>query len=67
MNISSKRFNVQSIGGGAVSVRDRDAPYHCHVVRASDLPCVNRAALMNEAQFNQAVASAIYGKGGLNA
>lgn len=60
MDISSKRFNIQDIGGGLVIVRDNAAPYHCHTVPRADLPTVAQMAAMNESAFDRAVSRAIY-------
>lgn len=61
MNISSKRFIVKSDGMGGASIRDRNAPFHCHNCAVSDLPSVNQMALMNERDFDNALNNVIYG------
>ena len=61
MDVSSKRFSVKGIGGGLASVRDRDAPYHCHTVALAGLPTVAQMAALNESAFDRAVSRAIYG------
>jgi hypothetical protein len=60
MDISSKRFNVKDIGGGLASVRDRDAPYHCHTVAMRDLPSIAALAAMTERAFDRAISDLIY-------
>ena len=60
MDISSKRFNIQSDGFGNVNVRDRDAPFHVHTVKVSDVPTVHQMAMMKERDFDRAVSKAIY-------
>ena len=61
MDISSKRFRIKSLGFGKASVRDRDAPYHCHSVDLADLPTVDQLAQMSESQFDRDVSGLIYG------
>ena len=61
MDVSSRRFMVRSIGGGLATVRDRNAPYHCHSVALADLPTVDQMARMTEAAFDRAVSEAVYG------
>lgn len=55
MDISTRRVHVKSIGGGLVQVRDRNAPYHLHTVKASDIPDAHSAAMMTESQYDEAV------------
>ena len=59
MNISSKRFAIKSDGFGGVNVRDRNAPYHCHHIKAHYLPTVDAMAQMKERDFNRAIIKAI--------
>ena len=60
MNISTRRFNIESTGFGTVTIRDNDAPYHCHTVQSSDLPSVEHMAAITEDEFNGLISKVIY-------
>ncbi len=61
MDISTKRFRIWTDKNGAGTfVRDRNAPYHCHPVAASDVPTVSQMAQMKEADFDRTISNLIY-------
>ena len=61
MNIGSRRFKVWTDKNGAGTfVRDRNAPYHCHPVTASELPTTRQMALMSESAFDNEISNLIY-------
>jgi len=61
MDISTPRFYVKSNGVGGVTIRDKNAPYHCHTAPIGDVPPVHTMALMSERQFDTVISGLIYG------
>ena len=59
-DISSKRFSIRSDGFGGFYVRDRNAPYHPHPIRAADVLTVAQLAAMTERDFDRLMSRLCY-------
>jgi len=60
MNIASKRFSIKTMSPTTVVIRDRNAPYHCHVIGAYKVPTLNELTYMTEAQFDKFMSELVY-------
>lgn len=64
MDICSKRFSIKSDGFGGFYIRDRNAPYHPHLIDAADVPSVEQLAQMKESDFDRLMSRLAYGESG---
>ena len=63
MNVDSRRWHLRTDPAlpGKVILRDRDAPYHTHIVDRADLPGDHQLGAMTERAFDRALHEAAYG------
>jgi len=61
MVLSSNRFTLSPTGLGGVWVRDKNTPYHLHIVEERKVPSVKYLSLITEEDFDLLIKNLVYG------